>query len=79
MKIFWPYRSKAKGFSIGKLDDKDIERNSSVSSPEIANQFSEDMNFKTTKKDSHYISASHLSVKREHWANRDFSEYREAA
>ena len=79
MKIFWPYRSKAKGFSIKKFADKYLERTSSVSSHEIANKFSGDRNLKPTKKDSHYIATYHLAVKRGHWANRDFSEYREAA
>ena len=79
MKIFWPYRSKANGFSIKKFADKYLERTSNVSSPKSANQFSGNRNFKPTKKDSHYIAKSHLSVKKGHWANRDFSEYREAA
>ena len=79
VKIFWPYRSKAKGFSIKKLADKNLDKTSSVSSLEIASQFSSDRNIKSIKKDSHYIAISHLAVKRGHWANRDFSEYREVA
>ncbi len=79
MKIFWPYRTKAKGFSVKKLADKYLEKTPNVSSPEIANQFSGDRNLKPTKKDSHNIAKSNLAVKRGHWANRDFSEYREAA
>ena len=62
-----------------KLADKYLEKTSSVSSPKIANQFSGDRNLKPINKDSHYIATSHLSVKRGHWANRDFSEYRDAA
>ena len=79
VKIFWPYRSKAKGFSIKKLADKYFENTSTVSSPKNANQFSGDRNLKPIKKDSYYIASSHLDMKRGHWANRDFSEYREAA
>ena len=79
MKIFWPYRSKAKGFSIQKFADKYLEKNSSVSSPKIANKFSGDRNLKPIKKDGDYIAISPLGSKRGHWANRDFSEYREAA
>ena len=79
MKSFWPYRSKAKGFSIEKPADKYVERSSSFASPKIANQLSRDRNLEPTKKDIDYIAISHLAVKRGHWANRDFSEYREAA
>ena len=79
MKIFWPYRSKAKGFSIKNLSDKSLEKNSSVSSSEIANQFSGDRTLQLIEKDSHNIATSHLYEKRGHWANRDFSEYRQVA
>ena len=78
MKTFWPYRSKVKGFSIKKLADKYLKKTSSVSSPQIKNQFVGDRNLKPIKKDIHYISTSHLTEERGHWANRDFSEYREA-
>ena len=79
MKIFWPYRSKAKGFSNQKFADKYLEKTSSVSSSEIENKFSGNRNFKPIKKDGDYIATSALGVQRGHWANRDFSEYREAA
>ena len=78
MKIFWPYRSKAKGFSNEKLPEKYHEKTSSVSSAEITNQFLGEKTLKAIKKNSHYIPESRLSLKRGHWANRDFSEYREA-
>ena len=79
MKIFWPYRSKAKGFSIKKFADKYLEKTSSVSSPKIANKFSGDRNLKPIKQNGDYIATSPLGAQRGHWANRDFSEYREAA
>ena len=79
MKIFWPYRSKAKGFSIKKLADTYPKKTSSVSSPKLVNQFSGDRNLKPIKKDSEFFGTTPLAVKRGHWANRDFSEYREVA
>ena len=75
MKIFWPYRSKAKGFSIESLAAKYRENFSSLSSNEVFN----DENVKSIKLDNNHIDKSFLNAKRGHWANRDFSEYREAA
>ena len=79
MKIFWPYRSKANGFSIKKIADQYLEKTTSVSSHGIANKFSGDRNLKPTKQVCDYIGTSTLCAQRVHWANRDFSEYREAA
>ena len=36
-------------------------------------------NLKSIKEDSKNLRLSHISIKRIHWANRDFSEYKEAA
>ncbi len=79
MKFFWPHRSKAKGFSIKNLACKDSEKISGLSSNEIANKPLAETNLKSIIEDSHHIETSHLSIKICHWANRDFSEYKEAA
>ena len=79
MKYFWPNRSKANGFSIEKISRKYREKISSVSSNKISNQFLVDKNLKSIIEESNEIDIPHLSIKRGHWANRDFSEYREAA
>tara|TARA_Y100001968_G_C19204146_1_gene641460 strand:- start:405 stop:653 length:249 start_codon:yes stop_codon:yes gene_type:complete len=82
MKIFWPHRSEAKGFSIENLARKYREKisNSNFASNKNSNQFLEDKNLKSLDADdSKYVNLSMLSIKRGHWANRDFSEYKEAA
>tara|TARA_B100000700_G_C14208828_1_gene473853 strand:+ start:229 stop:468 length:240 start_codon:yes stop_codon:yes gene_type:complete len=79
VKIFWPYRSKAKGFSIENLADKYREKISSLSSDTTSNQFLDDRNLKSINIDSNHIERSPIVVKRVHWANRDFSEYKEVA
>ena len=79
MKIFWPHRSDAKGFSIENLARKYREKISRVSTDEISNQILVDRDFKSTQEDNIRISLPYRSSKRGHWANRDFSEYREAA
>tara|TARA_Y100001968_G_scaffold327214_1_gene371796 strand:- start:43 stop:288 length:246 start_codon:yes stop_codon:yes gene_type:complete len=81
VKNFWPHRSKAKGFSIQNLAHKYRLKiiNSSVCSPEIPSQFLDDRDLISLKEKGKNISISNLSIKRIHWANRDFSEYRESA
>ena len=79
MKIFWPHRSDAKGFSIKNLVHKNNEKISSVSSNKNSNQLLDDKNLMSIKKDSKNLRLAHISIKRIHWANRDFSEYRETA
>ena len=81
MKIFWPYRSKAKGFSIENLVDKYRERNSSFFSKEVSNKQSNYRHLKSSRSDNNHIETSFFNPKpkRGHWANRDFAEYREAA
>ena len=79
MKIFWPHRSKAKGFSIENLASKYSEKISSLSSDEISNKPLSDRNLKSISEGSNLIDTSRLSIRRGHWANRDFSEYKEAA
>ena len=77
MKNFWPRRSDAKGFSIENLARKYREKIYSVSSKEKTNQLLDDMNSRSTKEDYKFLSTSHLSIKSGHWANRDFSEYKD--
>ncbi len=81
MKNFWPHRSKAKGFSIQNLASKYRLKISSpsVSCDDISNKLIDDSNLISMKEEDKKISIGNLSIKRIHWANRDFSEYKEAA
>ena len=79
MKNFWPHRSSAKGFSIQNLARKYRSKISSVTSNEISNQVLDDKNLITMKAEGKSSSIANLSMARIHWANRDFSEYKEAA
>ncbi|KGG20090.1 hypothetical protein [Prochlorococcus marinus] len=81
MKNFWPHRSSAKGFSIQNLASKYRLKisSSSVSSNEVSNQFLDNRNLVSMKEEDKKISIANLSIKRIHWANRDFSEYKKAA
>ena len=81
MKNFWPNRSKAKGFSIQNLAHKYRLKisNSSVDSNKILNEFLDDWSLMSAKEEDKNIPITNLSIKRTHWANRDFSEYKEAA
>ena len=81
MKIFWPYRSQVKGFSIEKIVDKYREKNSSFSFKEVSKKYSDGRDLKSSGSDNNHIETSLLNAKPKggHWANRDFEEYREAA
>tara|TARA_Y100001968_G_scaffold56900_1_gene48003 strand:- start:911 stop:1192 length:282 start_codon:yes stop_codon:yes gene_type:complete len=81
VKFFWPHRTDAKGFSIKNLLHKNPEKiaSASVSSNKKSNQLLEDKNLISIQEDSKNLRLTHISIKRKHWANRDFSEYREAA
>ncbi len=79
MKIFWPHRSKAKGFSFENYSSKYIETGKNESSQKNSNQLLSDRNLKSIIKNSNQNEISFISIKRGHWANRDFSEYREVA
>ena len=79
MKNFWPHRSKAEGFSIQNRARKYRVKISSVSSKQISNKLLDDRNVISMNEDSKKISTVNLSIKRIHWANRDFSEYKDAA
>ncbi len=81
MKNFWPHRSKAKGFSIKNLARKyrlKISRSSEYSH-EISNQIIDDKNLEFLEEKGKRCLIANLPIKRIHWANRDFSEYRDAA
>ena len=75
MKFFWPHRSNAKGFAIQRLESKYTENFPSISS----SQLSIDNILKSPNKHSKNTSLSDLPIKKVHWANRDFSEYRNVA
>tara|TARA_Y100001968_G_C18791848_1_gene451537 strand:- start:61 stop:333 length:273 start_codon:yes stop_codon:yes gene_type:complete len=79
LKIFWPQRSDARGFSIENLAKKYREKIARNSSNKKTSPLLEDTNSTCTKEDKKNLELSNLSIKREHWANRDFSEYRDAA
>ncbi len=50
-----------------------------MSSSKISNQFLNDRNLKSIEDESNQKVIEQLSIKRGHWANRDFSEYRQVA
>ena len=79
MKNFWPHRSKAEGFSIQNLSRKYRLKISSSSSNQISNKLLDDRNLTSMKEETKKIPKIDLSIKKIHWANRDFSEYKEAA
>jgi hypothetical protein len=79
VKNFWPHRSKAEGFSIQNLTRKYRLKISSVPSNQKSNKLQDDRNGISMKEESKKIPKVNLSLKRIHWANRDFSEYKEAA
>jgi len=81
VKNFWPHRSKVKGFSIQNLARNYRLKisNSRVSSNEISDQLLDDGTLISMKEEGKKISITNLSIKRIHWANRDFSEYKDAA
>tara|TARA_B100001109_G_scaffold150655_1_gene122497 strand:- start:2094 stop:2333 length:240 start_codon:yes stop_codon:yes gene_type:complete len=79
LKIFWPHRSNANGFSIQKLARDYRLKISSESADDVSNQNLENNKSKIIPNNANNISVVNLSLKRIHWANRDFSEYKKAA
>tara|TARA_B100000579_G_scaffold348767_1_gene302153 strand:+ start:93 stop:332 length:240 start_codon:yes stop_codon:yes gene_type:complete len=79
LKIFWPHRSNANGFSIQKLARDYRLKISSESADDESNQNLENNKSKIIPNNANNISVVNLSSKRIHWANRDFSEYKKAA
>ena len=81
VKNFWPHRSRAKGFSIQNLARNYRLKisNYGLSSNKISDQVIDDTDLISISEEGKKISTDNLSIKRIHWANRDFSEYKEAA
>ncbi len=79
MKNFWPHRAKAKGFAISNIAFKYRNKIESLSCSKISNQLLNDRNLKSMAEESDQAAIEQLSIKRVHWANRDFSEYRQIA
>tara|TARA_B100001250_G_scaffold34681_1_gene28013 strand:+ start:434 stop:673 length:240 start_codon:yes stop_codon:yes gene_type:complete len=79
MKIFWPHRSQARGFSIENFARKYREKIPSVSYRKNSHQILDNSNLKSFEEDIRHLRIDNLSMKKGHWANRDFSEYREAS
>ena len=79
MKIFWPNRSDPKGFLIENLARKYRAKISRLSSNENSNQLSDEMGLKSSKDDFKPLAIAQISIKKGHWANRDFAEYKNAA
>ena len=79
MKNFWPHRSQARGFAISNIDLQYRDKISKLSSSKISNQFLNDRNLESIEDESNQKMIEKLSIKRGHWANRDFSEYRQVA
>ena len=79
MKNFWPHRSRAKGFSIQNLAHNyrlKISHSRDYSN-KISDQLLDDTNLISAKEEGKMISIANLSNKKMHWANRDYSEYKE--
>ena len=79
MKNFWPHRPDAKGFSIENLARTYREKISSASSEKNATELANYRNLNSAKDKSSNIVRGYQSDQRVHWANRDFSEYRDVA
>tara|TARA_Y100001968_G_scaffold185450_1_gene169824 strand:- start:285 stop:524 length:240 start_codon:yes stop_codon:yes gene_type:complete len=79
VKFFWPNRAKARGFSIENLSLQYREKTDNFSSIEIQNQCTIDSTLRSKNKVINYVESCVTSRKKNHWANRDFSEYEEVA
>ena len=79
MKNFWPHRVDVKGFSIENLARQYREKISDISSKKTLKEIVKDRNLNSLDEDSKDIFQSQILEKKVHWANRDFSEYREIA
>ena len=79
MRNFWPQRPSAKGFSIEHLALKYRERLSKASSNASEKGLKNEIKPNVIKVEKREILNSQLYASSIHWANRDFSEYRDAA
>ncbi len=80
MKNFWPQRSNPKGFSIESLArkyrQKIVSVSSEIGSKEFVNNKKVNLDCKNNRED---LLLSQIRSKKDHWANRDFSEYIDVA
>ena len=79
MKIFWPRRPDVNGFSIENLARKYQERISNISSGLTSNESVNVRSLNSINYSNKQIFRSYTSENKGHWANRDFSEYKDAA
>ena len=79
VKKFWPHRSDAKGFSLENLASENCEKTSGGPAEKKSNQSLNLQNLKSSQKDINDNVRPHLSFKKGHWANRDFTEYKDVA
>ena len=81
VKKFWPYHSKPNGFSIKNIALKYRLKIPSLSANEITKKPLDNNNLILMKKDTNTNNDDlvNLTIKRTHWANRDFCEYKRAS
>ena len=79
MKNFWPNRSRAKGFSAEKFVRKKGDKIHKASICESSKQLLDEGNLMSIESDRKKKIMQKSYTKNGHWANRDFSEYRDVA
>ena len=79
MKIFWPQRPPTKGFSIETLARKYREKISNGSYELKSQEECYDISINSGTEGGKKDFDKHASLYNSHWANRDFSEYIDAA
>tara|TARA_B100000700_G_scaffold330518_1_gene457185 strand:+ start:1759 stop:1998 length:240 start_codon:yes stop_codon:yes gene_type:complete len=79
MKIFWPRRPDVNGFSIENLARKYQERISNISSGLTSNESVNVRSLNSIDYSNKQNFRLYTSENKGHWANRDFSEYRNAS
>ena len=80
MRNFWPPRASAKGFALDHLALKYRERISKVSLSNFSKkELQKEITSNIIKMKKKEIIKSQVYANSIHWANRDFSEYRDAA
>ena len=79
MKNFWPHRVNPKGFSIENLARKYRQKISDVNSSNTLKGSVNNIGINSLQEERRNIIVPDVSVNKLHWANRDFSEYREVA
>ena len=80
MRNFWPPRPSANGFSIESLARKYRERLAKVSSSNFSKkELPKDITSNMLKIEEKEFLKYQVYANSIHWANRDFSEYRDAA